>query len=391
MTAGEAGFARHIRQDDHGAQVRFCFLRPLVFLVITTPIAIASRPDSLAKNQVHKDCPMTVGRSPILSEIDFEAEGKQTGYLRLPHSVHRSAYGWIPIPIAQIKNGEGPTLVLMAGNHGDEFEGQVTLTKLIQSLKPENVCGRIILLPMANYPAALASRRTSPIDDGNLNRSFPGDPQGSVTQIIAHYIEHVLMKMADYSVDLHSGGSSLHYLPTVLFGEREDPDETAGIVDMMRAFGAPYACKFRGASPVVSSAAARRQKTISITVELGGSGTVSPSALKVAEEGIDRILTTFGFLENTQTTRPIETRVLGINSKDCYLYARSVGLFEPHVELGEEIARGQVVGAIHTPETPWVPSVPVAFKTSGTLICKRIPGRVERGDCLYHLGQDIAI
>ena len=46
-------------------------------------------------------------RSPISSEIDYKADGKQTGYLRLPHSVHRSAYGWIPIPIVQIKNGEG--------------------------------------------------------------------------------------------------------------------------------------------------------------------------------------------------------------------------------------------------------------------------------------------
>ena len=69
-------------------------------------------------------------RSPISSEIDYEADGKQAGYLRLPHSVHRSAYGWIPIPIVQIKNGEGPTLLLMAGNHGDEYEGQVAVTRL---------------------------------------------------------------------------------------------------------------------------------------------------------------------------------------------------------------------------------------------------------------------
>ena len=80
---------------------------------------------------------MAEARSPITSEIDFEAEGKQTGFLRLPHSVHRSAYGWIPIPIAQIKNGEGPTLLLISGNHGDEYEGQVALTKLIQKLDPD--------------------------------------------------------------------------------------------------------------------------------------------------------------------------------------------------------------------------------------------------------------
>ena len=59
--------------------------------------------------------------SRISSEIDFNLEGKQVGFLRLPHSVHRSAYGWIPIPVACIKNGEGPTVLLMAGNACTHF------------------------------------------------------------------------------------------------------------------------------------------------------------------------------------------------------------------------------------------------------------------------------
>ena len=91
-------------------------------------------------------------RSPIYSEIDYQADGKQTGYLRLPHSVHRSAYGWIPIPIVQIKSGDGPTILLMAGNHGDEYEGQVAVARLAKDLQPEMLEGRVILLPMANFP-----------------------------------------------------------------------------------------------------------------------------------------------------------------------------------------------------------------------------------------------
>ena len=63
-------------------------------------------------------------QNPILTTIDYEQEGKQTGYLRLPHSVHRSAYGWLPFPVACIRNGEGPTALLLSGTHGDEFEGQ---------------------------------------------------------------------------------------------------------------------------------------------------------------------------------------------------------------------------------------------------------------------------
>lgn len=334
---------------------------------------------------------MTKVRSPITSEVDFKADGKQTGFLRLPHSVHRSAYGWLPIPIAQVKNGEGPTFLLMSGNHGDEYEGQVALTKLVKALKPSDVTGRVIILPMANYPAAQAGLRTSPIDEGNLNRSFPGDPQGSVTQIIAHYIEHVLMGMADYVLDLHSGGSSLHYLPTVLFGERETPEDTAVIVDMMRSFGAPYACKFTGSNPVVSSAAARRQGAYFLTVELGGSGMVTPEVLALTEAGVKRVLSRFGLTSEAIEPPLQETRTLAITSAKCFVYARDEGIFEPAMELGVDVNEGDLAGTIHCPEIPWKEAVAVHFETSGTLICKRIPGRVMRGDCLYHLGQDVEV
>ena len=80
----------------------------------------------------------------ITTTVDFEKNGLQTGFLRLPHSVHESAYGWIPIPVVCIKNGKGPTVLLNSGNHGDEYEGQVTLMKLVRELKPAQIRGRII-------------------------------------------------------------------------------------------------------------------------------------------------------------------------------------------------------------------------------------------------------
>lgn len=327
-------------------------------------------------------------RSPVSSEIDYEAEGKQSGYLRLPHSVHRSAYGWIPIPIVQIKNGDGPTLLLMAGNHGDEYEGQVAVTRLAKELHPEMIRGRVILLPMANFPAAKAGHRTSPIDDGNLNRSFPGDPAGTVTEVIAHYIESVLMKMADYAIDLHSGGSSLHYVPTVLYGDREDPQEMAEVLRLTHAFAAPYALHFRRSGDIVSTAAARRQATIAVTVEMGGSGTVTPYALNVTREGIERVMTEFGILKDTDLGAPGETRVLRLTGKDNYLYARQDGLFEPAAEIGEDVKEGQTAGWVHQPEAPWEDAQEVVFQMTGTILCKRIPGRVQPGDCLFQLGQD---
>jgi len=133
-------------------------------------------------------------KSRIVTEVDFEKNGRQHGFLRLFHSVHSSAYGFIPIPIVVLKNGDGPTALLASGTHGDEYEGQVALCNLVKSLDPARIQGRVIILPAANFPAAMAGRRTSPIDEGNLNRLFPGDADGTVTEQIAYHIEHELVR-----------------------------------------------------------------------------------------------------------------------------------------------------------------------------------------------------
>jgi predicted deacylase len=99
--------------------------------------------------------------------------------------------------------------LFVSGTHGDEYEGQVVLCELARTLRAEDIKGRVIIFPTANYPAALAGRRVSPIDDANLNRIFPGDPGGSVTQQIAWFITRELIPRADLVCDLHSGGSSL--------------------------------------------------------------------------------------------------------------------------------------------------------------------------------------
>ena len=118
------------------------------------------------------------------------------------------------MPIVSIRNGNHPSSLVMAGNHGDEYEGQVTLSRLARSLEADDISGHLVLFPMSNYPAARPGRRTSPIDEGNLNRNFPGDLRGTITQMIAHMIEEELLPEVHLLVDLHSGGSSLMYLPS---------------------------------------------------------------------------------------------------------------------------------------------------------------------------------
>jgi N-alpha-acetyl-L-2,4-diaminobutyrate deacetylase len=128
-------------------------------------------------------------QNPITPTIDLEAEGVQHGHLKLPHSSDDSAWGAIMIPITVVRSGAGPTALLTGGNHGDEYEGPVALFDLTNKLRPEEVTGRVIIVPAMNYPAFLAARRTSPIDGGNMNRVFPGRPDGGVTEKIADYFQ----------------------------------------------------------------------------------------------------------------------------------------------------------------------------------------------------------
>jgi len=327
-------------------------------------------------------------QSRVTAEIDFDRNGKQHGFLRLPYSVHRSAYGWIPIPIASIANGAGPRVLLMAGNHGDEYEGQVALGKLIRSLEPAEVRGRIVILPSANFPAAMAGMRTSPLDDGNLNRSFPGDPYGGPTAQIADYIESVLLPGCDFVFDLHSGGSSLTYVPSALMRRPETPEALEQGIELLRAFGAPIAYVADGGwGEHTLTAAAARAGIRHMGTEIAGGGQVTPTALRIIEAGLRRVLVAIGALSGPAPPAA-ETRLMQVRGPDYYVYAPDPGLFEPLVELGDEVEAGTPAALIHAHDTPWREPASAQFGRTGTVICKRVPGRVERGDCLFHLASD---
>ncbi|MCP4469668.1 MAG: succinylglutamate desuccinylase, partial [Gammaproteobacteria bacterium] len=171
--------------------------------------------------------------------LDFERDGKHFGNLELSFSDNAHAFAKIPVPVVSIKNGSGPTLLLSAGNHGDEYEGQVILRRLIHDLSAEDISGRLILLPALNYPAMLDNARVSPLDHGNLNRSFPGIEGGPPTAAIAHYVSDTLLPLATAGIDLHSGGSSAYYLPSAFLCTAHDSDMTGPNLELAEIFNAP--------------------------------------------------------------------------------------------------------------------------------------------------------
>ncbi|NNE52067.1 MAG: succinylglutamate desuccinylase [Sulfitobacter sp.] len=326
----------------------------------------------------------------ITSEVDFDAGGKQTGYLRVPHSIHRSAYGWVAVPITVIRKGDGPTLVISAGVHGDEYEGQIAVANLARQLGSDQIRGRLILLPTVNAPAAEAGNRVSPIDDGNLNRLYPGDPKGTPSQMIAHYHEEVILPLADYAVDLHSGGSSLIYPATLLRGPGHSPEEETGLKALTEAFDLPYTWVFTGGGGSNSTArtamgAANRKGVINVMAELGGAGCVTGDVLRQTERGLHRILHVLGMLPDhspdaTQGTRRVHAK--------GSIFAYEAGLFEPLKEIGEEVARGEVVALIHHPETPERAPDEVASPCQGMVLAMRAMAQTRRGDALFQIASD---
>ena len=328
----------------------------------------------------------------INTSLNFDAPGKQQGFLQVPYSHNLGGWANVMIPCTVIARGKGPTVLILAGNHGDEWEGQIALGNLLRSLEPADIRGRLVILPSANFPAAMAGTRTSPIDNGNLNRSFPGNPEGTITEQIAHFIEHVLMPRFDYAFDFHSGGSSLAYIPSALAARHGDADRLARSIELLKAFGAPVS--YLAAAPQgggrTFTSAAHRQGVVSMGTELGGGGLVTPASLRVAEDGMRRVLAHVGLLQG-KVPPPTPTRLTELGGDDYYVYASDGGLFEPLVDLGDEIEQGQPAARIHFHDTPWRAPVTLAFKRAGLVLCKRVPARCERGDCLFHLATDVAM
>jgi predicted deacylase len=333
--------------------------------------------------------------SRLITEISLDGPGKRHGYVRVPLSSHESAYGFVPVPIVVISGAPGPTTGLTAGNHGDEYEGEVALAELARALDPADLTGRLIILPALNQPAAVAARRTSPIDGGNLNRSFPGNAAGTVTEQIAYYVEENIIPLCDTVCDMHSGGSSLHYVPSTVIARWTDPHKFTQSLALVRAFGTPAAYVLDPpdeTSNTVLGAAGRKGKMF-LGTELGGSGALSHETLRIARDGLRGLLTHLGHLtgQGQGVGAGFTTRILDLRGPEYYVYADDDGVYESLVELGDDVVAGQPAARVHFPEKPWAEPLTLPFALSGMVLCKRAPARVRRGDCLFHIGTDVQL
>jgi len=317
--------------------------------------------------------------TPITPTVDFDRDGVQHGFLNLPHSRDQSAWGSQMIPITVIKNGDGPTAVLTGANHGDEYEGPVALLDLARSLDPADVTGRVIIIPMMNYPAFRAAKRTSPIDGGNLNRAFPGDPQGTITQKIADYFERFLIPMADVVLDIHSGGKTLEFVPFVGGHILDDKTQEKKIVDAMAAFAAPYSMMMLELDAVgMYDISAEQAGKVFVTTELGGGGTVSAETAGIAKRGVSNLLVHSGLVKGEVETSP--TQKLEMPDGRCFVISEHSGLFEPCVALGAVVKNGDLIARIYDVERTGTTPVDYHAKIDGVVAGRHFPGLIGVGD-----------
>jgi predicted deacylase len=316
-------------------------------------------------------------------DIDWNRDGRQAGYAHLPNSTNESAWQDIRVPIYLLRGGEGPTTLLIGGNHGDEYEGITALSKLAHELEASVVRGSIIIVPALNLPAVLAGSRLSPIDGRNLNREFPGDPRGSITQRIAAFVTTELIPMVDNVVDLHSGGGSLNFAPCAFIHELDDPGQSRRFLEAAEAFSAPLTVVIREphAGLMIDDVVERAGKVM-LSSELGGSAVITPETMRLTYGGILRTLSHLGHLEERLAPPAPSSRLVTVPGPEYYVHADDTATYEPIVSLGEDVVSGQTIGYLHAIDRVDRAPKAVLAPESGCLLCIHGKGIVYRDDVI---------
>lgn len=307
----------------------------------------------------------------IFTEVDYDKNGKQFGTLDVPQSFNTSGWATVYVPICVIKNGNGPTALISGGNHGDEYEGQVSLMNLAREIQPEQVQGRIILIPMLNRPASESGTRLSPIDGKNMNREFPGVRNNTITGIIAHYVANALLPLADLVVDIHSGGRTGHFYPSVNMHNVPNREQMKKMIDAGMAWGAPYVFIYRdvGGEGLYPSYAESLGK-VTLGTEIGSAAQFGKTMVHITTRGVRNVLKHTGILEGEIETPEKTPEVVGAEEREDYIMAPVSGLFEPFFELLDPVQAGQKIGQIHSQELPFNEPYPVYARTSGFVISR---------------------
>jgi N-alpha-acetyl-L-2,4-diaminobutyrate deacetylase len=329
----------------------------------------------------------------VTSTIDLSAPGKQIGQLRYPRISNNSGWAYDLVPIATIANGDGPTVLISGGNHGNEYEGQIAALRLVHELQPEQATGRIIVVPVISTEAAWASTRLWP-SGANFNRSFPGRPDGSPNEQLADYFTRVLFPMADVVIDMHSGGNAFWFLPCSHMHVVDDPAQRKAMLEGMLAWNSDFHFLYidvngEGLLPVEAE---NQGKTV-ITTELGGGGRVPAHVHQLAWSGLNNVLRHEGVLKGEVQTRASLGKapaiILDGRNPENYVITEETGFWENLLEPGDPVQAGDPVGRLWFPDRVGCDPRILTAPLDGVLTVVRARTPTLAGDSVFVLGQPI--
>ena len=249
--------------------------------------------------------------------------------------VERLATGpWISIPTV-VLNGrrEGPAVCVSAAVHGDEVNGVEAIRQLLMDLRPEEMAGTLIAVPVVNELGFMAGNRYLP-DGRDLNRSFPGSPRGSLAGRLAHLFMAEIVSRCDYGIDLHCGSGRRANLPQIRADLEDDRTREAAA-----AFGAPATIHARTRDGSLREAATQQGMAM-LLFEGGESNRFDPYAIEAAFDGVKRVLALLRLIDNA----PGNSVPDFISHETRWVRASRGGMLRLEIELGDRVEHRQVLG-----------------------------------------------
>lgn len=280
----------------------------------------------------------------------------------------------IPVYVFRSKK-KGPSVLFMAGMHGDETNGIEIMRNLLKERSFENLDrGSVVAIPITNVVSFLNRSRELP-DGRDLNRCFPGTRSGSLGSRIAYDLTNKILPIIDFGVDFHTGGAEINNYPQVrCFFENEKS------FDLAKSFGAPFILNSAYREKSLRKEAAGKGKPI-LVYEAGESNRFSTLGITEGMEGCLRLMKNLKMLD-VSTPKPQSITLTG--SK--WIRAKISGLFRTNKKFGTYVEQGQMIGTVSSPyaELEKYLVAPV----SGFLIGINNKPVVNEGDALIHIGTE---
>jgi predicted deacylase len=278
----------------------------------------------------------------------------------------------------------GPTVGVVSGLHGDEISTAELVLSLLPLLPPDDLAGTVLLIPMASPLTFESATRSTAHDMANLNRVFPGNPAGTVTEMLAHALVDQVLAGCDAIVDLHSEPDSMGI--RCLYTPPPDDDHGRRSFALAQASGNPILYLTEG-MPGMLTTVARARGVPAVMPETGGPLPGPDGLMPEAQEEVLNILRALGTIPGKPERKPQVTV-----DRLAHLRAPVGGLFRPVVgfdRVGCAVPGGERLGTIasvFSGET--LADVRAPFAESWVMMVRGRLSRVHPGDPLYIVGRE---